>query len=71
LSTDTTISYCCKDFKDMLDEGLIELDGGQGRSHGWYTREKYVIHVHDQLQLTADIYMKYCPRCGAVLTTTS
>jgi len=57
----------------MLDEGLIEEDKNKPRSRGWYEREKYILKCYSDKKLTsnAHIYMKYCPRCGTVLTTTT
>ena len=60
------MKFCCEDFKDMFDEGYIELDNDEPRSRGWYGREKYVIKCYSDKKLTSNghIYMKYCPRCG-------
>lgn len=70
VSTMPNISpYCCQDFKDLLDDNIIEEDKGELRSNGCFVREKYLLHVHDCLLVTMDMYIKYCPRCGAVLTT--
>ena len=62
--------FCCEDFQDMFEEGIIELDNNECRSVGWYTREKYVILCHSDEKLTsAHIYMKFCPRCGKSVST--
>lgn len=63
------IEYCCQDFKDMIEGGLIEYDNNEPRSRGWYTREKYVImcYSNDVTQPNAHVYMKYCLRCGKEL----
>lgn len=60
--------YCCEDFKDMLDSGLIEEDKGKARSRGWYKREQYIIKCFSEVDCNAHVYMKYCLRCGAMLS---
>jgi hypothetical protein len=49
---DDNAKYCCLDFKEMLDDGIINGDE-DGYILGYFNRKQYDIN--------------YCPNCGAKL----
>jgi hypothetical protein len=68
LSTEQN-KYCCSEFKSLLEDRFFEEDKAELRSNGCFEREKYLIHCYDGLDVTIDMYIKYCPLCGADLRT--
>lgn len=49
----------------MINDNFFEEDKAELRSNGCFVREKYLIHCYDGLDVTIDMYIKFCPRCGA------
>ena len=61
------LEYCCKEFRDLLEDGFIIEDDGLPNSHGCFEREKYLLHCYYGIGIhgdNIDMYIRYCPRCG-------
>lgn len=62
------MKFCCKDFKELIDDGVIEEDKAYLRSQGCFEKEKYVMMCRYDWDCFMDVYIKFCPRCGKDLT---